>query len=112
MGLDGASLVATLNGGPPPHECLFWGGQVLGAVRCGDWKLVDIRGLEPQLFDLRADISEAHDVAANHPTVVTDLLRARARWLPTLAPATWPSVGRWSPWPGLVAEARLEADSP
>ena len=53
-GLDGASLVPALNGGPAPHACLFWGGQVLGAVRCGNWKLVDIRGLEPQLFELRS----------------------------------------------------------
>jgi arylsulfatase A-like enzyme len=111
-GLDGASLVTALNGGPAPHACLFWGGQVLGAVRCGDWKLIDIRGLEPQLFDLRADLREAHDVAAAHPAVVADLLQARAEWLQKLAPATWPSVGRWSPWPGLVAEFRLDADSP
>ena len=85
---------------------------MLGAVRCGNWKLVDIRSLAPQLFDLGTDLSEAHDVAAVHPTVVAELLAARAEWLRKLAPATWPSVGRWSPWPGLVAEPRLEADSP
>jgi arylsulfatase A-like enzyme len=111
-GLDGASLIAALNGGETPHACLFWGGQAVGAVRCGDWKLIDIRGLEPQLFDVRTDIREAHDVAPAHPTVVADLLQARGEWLRKLAPATWGSTARWSPWPGLAGEFRLDADSP
>jgi arylsulfatase A-like enzyme len=49
----------------------FYDGPRLHAVRSGVWKLY--LGDTPQLFDLVADVSEKHEVAADHPDVVADL---------------------------------------
>jgi len=58
----------------------------LQAVRKGDWKLVlpnptmgykyvkDPERTEPELYNLKNDISEEHDVAAEHPDIVKELL--------------------------------------
>ena len=37
----------------------------------GDWKAVRLGTKKPiELYDLKADLAEAHDVAAEHPEVV------------------------------------------
>jgi len=53
------------------------------AVRNSRWTLVSEKGAaEPawQLFDLRADFGQAHDVAADHPEIVQELSREFDRW--------------------------------
>jgi uncharacterized sulfatase len=79
--VDSLSLVPTLTGNSErqqEHEFLYWefyerGGKQ--AVRQGKWKAVrmPIATGETQLFDLDADLGEAHDVAAEHPDVVKRL---------------------------------------
>ncbi len=78
--IDGLSIVPTLLNEPSnqkPHEYLYWtfyergGGQ---AIRVGDWKAIQ----QPmdsalRLYDLSKDLSEEHDVAAQHPDVVARL---------------------------------------
>jgi arylsulfatase len=81
-GLDGLSFAAELAGrDAPEHDFLLWefhgyGGQQ--AVRVGRWKGVRAElhaGLGPlELYDLEADLAEQHDVAAEHPEVVAQLL--------------------------------------
>lgn len=78
--LDGLSLVPTLLGNPGEqkrHEYLYW--EAAGprqsvaqqAVRWGNWKA--IKG-GPRagwaLYDLKTDVGEERDVAADHPDVV------------------------------------------
>ena len=76
-GLDGVSFAALLRGtGPAPQRPLFWhfphytnqGSRPSGAVREDHWILVEYYD-EPrtELYDLRRDISQQHDVAAEHP---------------------------------------------
>jgi arylsulfatase A len=78
-GLDGLSFAPTLFGGGTQvaHEYLYWeaAGQrqdvVQQAVRWGDWKAV--KGGPKTgwaLYDLKADVGEERDVAADHPDVV------------------------------------------
>ncbi|MEC7583157.1 MAG: sulfatase-like hydrolase/transferase [Planctomycetota bacterium] len=78
--IDGISMVPTLLGAKAAgreqreHEFLYWeiGGQT--AVRCGDWKLIRQRPDRAwQLYDLKTDVSEASDVAKEHPEVVKRL---------------------------------------
>ncbi len=78
-GIDGISIVPTLLGekGQKKHEFMYWefheGGGSTQAVRMGDWKAVCQYGKQIGLFDLRTDIAEAHDVAAEHPDVVAKI---------------------------------------
>lgn len=88
-GLDGISFAPTLRGeAQPPRPFLYrefpaYGGQQ--SVRVGDWKAVR-QGLKPanpqtqpvlrlELYNLRADPAEGHDVAEAHPEIVGQLER-------------------------------------
>jgi len=86
MGLDGGSLVSLLTGREEelPHP-FFWhfphynnqGGQPSGAVRLGDWMLIEFyENNRAELYHLGEDASEKTDLAAREPERVKDL-RAR-----------------------------------
>lgn len=79
-GIDGISIAPTLLGQPERqrrHDYLFWefagyGGQQ--AVRLGDWKGLR-RGMQKgnttiELYDLKNDLGESHNVAAEHAAIV------------------------------------------
>ncbi|GAB4142810.1 MAG: arylsulfatase [Planctomycetaceae bacterium] len=83
-GIDGISFAPTLLGQPEKqkqHEYLYWefpsyGGQQ--AVRIGDWKGVR-QGLQRknrknrlkiELYNLKTDPGEKHDVSASHPKMI------------------------------------------
>ena len=75
---DGLSIVPTLLGHDAEqqrHPHLYWEfaetNQI--AVRRGDWKLVVIKGV-PHLYNLETDLHEDHDLAAEHPDLVQQLV--------------------------------------
>lgn len=87
---DGVSLLPTLLGNPEKqkhHDFLLWefygyGGQE--AVRMGDWKAVRFnlhknRNAPMELYNLRTDPSEKHNVAAKHPEIVEKVLEILKR---------------------------------
>jgi arylsulfatase A-like enzyme len=73
------SVLMTRPGARTPHEAFYYyGGERLGAVRSGDWKLVLERKKKKEtvpagLYNLEDDISEQHDVSTEHPDVVARL---------------------------------------
>jgi len=75
-GIDGISVVPTLldQGLQKRHEFLYWEvheGPSQQAVRMGDWKAICKRpGVPLELYDLRHDLAEQTDVAAQHPQIV------------------------------------------
>lgn len=79
--LDGVSLLPQLKGEEPVARALFWHfphyrGDItpFSAVRDGDWKLIlRYEGPALELFDLRQDPGEQHDVATAHPDRVASL---------------------------------------
>jgi arylsulfatase A-like enzyme len=86
--LDGKSLWPLLSGAVAPEQ---WPDRTLffqwsrddtpvryrnAAVRTQRWKLVDGK----ELYDEQADLAEAHDVAAAHPQVVSDLRQRYEAW--------------------------------
>ncbi len=84
--IDGHSLAPLLRGGAPPErDALYWhyphdskhGGFPGGAVRMGDWKLIEsyVDG-SVVLHNLREDIGEQNDLAAAQPGRVK-AMRAR-----------------------------------
>jgi arylsulfatase A-like enzyme len=89
--LDGADLLPHLEGKADgrPHEALFWrmGGQ--SAARVGDWKLVMERGEPDALFNLKEDISERKNLAAEMPEKVKELRAAYAEWEKGTVEAKW-----------------------
>ena len=88
-GLDGISIAAGLTGGTMPQRKFYWhfphynnqGGRPSGAVRDSDWLMVEFYDEDKaELYNLRSDISEKHDLAAQHPELVTALRTALAAW--------------------------------
>jgi arylsulfatase A-like enzyme len=78
-GLDGVSLAPTLlgTGRQEQHEFLYWEFHERGfqqAVRMGDWKAIRLKVGKPlELYDLKGDIGETHNVAADHADVVAKI---------------------------------------
>jgi arylsulfatase A-like enzyme len=79
--IDGRDVSSLLQGSEAPvgaAELLYYSSQgELAGIRRGRWKLL-LEG--PQLFDVEADVSEAHDLAGTHPERVV-ALRGAARAL-------------------------------
>lgn len=74
--LDGLSVLPALLGGPMPRrEYFYWElhePRVKQAVRFGDWKAVrDPIDGPIELFDLKTDPGESHNLAADRPELVT-----------------------------------------
>ncbi len=84
-GIDGISVLPELLGEQllghkqQQHEYLYWewAGQV--AVRAGNWKAIRPGRNKPwELYDLSKDVSERHNVAAEHPDVLERLKKYAA----------------------------------
>jgi len=82
--LDGMNIWPHLIGeadGRPGHETFYYfRGLVLEGVRHGDWKLrvaANAKG-KPELYNLREDIGESRNVAAEHPEIVAELEKLMA----------------------------------
>jgi arylsulfatase A len=88
--LDGVSLVPLLKGKPIEREAIYWhfphysnhGMQSPGgAIRVGEWKLLEyFENGTVQLFNLRDDIGEQHDLAASQPDRAEELRRKLHAW--------------------------------
>ncbi len=86
--IDGANIWPHLSGVPmarPAHDTFYYySGMTLEAVRFGDWKLQIVQSkpannsksdesFSPRLYNLKADIGESKDLAAEHPEVVAQI---------------------------------------
>ena len=94
---DGVNLLPFLTGARAgkPHESLFWRFNVVAAVRQGDWKLIRIRGADPLLFNLAADLPEKQNLAAAQPGKVGELLKLIEGWERSLPPPKWTEGETW-----------------
>ena len=85
---DGMSFAPLFKGAPLVRGPLFWhyphygnqGGAPGGAVRDGDWKLIEWYEGSIELYNLHDDLSEQHNLAAENPAKVKDLQAKLAAW--------------------------------
>ena len=87
---DGMNLLPMLRGDAPVRERqLFWrvsnANRQQRAVRSGRWKLL-VDGGQLLLFDLRRDLGERHDLAAQQPGRVRELNRMLSEWTRDVGP--------------------------
>ena len=95
--LDGTSYVPCLTGGGRaklPREAIYWhfpgylgAGRdswrttPAGAIRAGDWKLQEFfEDGRLELYDLKNDLGEKHDLASEQPEVVKELHAKLVAW--------------------------------
>jgi arylsulfatase A len=79
-----------------PH---FLGGESAGAIREGDWKLIENFDTgKAELYSLKVDLSEKQNIAVKHPEKVTALKHRLAAWRN--------EIGARIPSPPLLTEPR------
>jgi arylsulfatase A-like enzyme len=79
--MEGRSLVPAFNDKPIQRDAIFWEHEGNAAVRVGDWKLVRMgRKGDWELYNLKADRTELHDVAAEQPERVKELTAKWEAW--------------------------------
>jgi len=61
------------------HDYFWWFHDGNRAIRIGDWKLVADHKKPFELYDMRTDRSETHNLASEHPEKVRDMASAWAR---------------------------------
>lgn len=89
MRVDGVNLMPFLRGErpTPPHDLLYWKIKSAAAVRRGDWKLVMLApDWKLQLYNLREDLGETRDLAAQQPEITRELYAAWSTWNAPLPP--------------------------
>jgi arylsulfatase A-like enzyme len=89
--MEGRSLVPAFADQPIQREALYWEHEGNAAIRVGDWKLVRLGRNGPwELYNLKADRTELHDLAAAEPDRAADLA---AKW------EAWASRANVKPYP-------------
>jgi arylsulfatase A-like enzyme len=80
--LEGISLLPIFQGTKrKPHQDLFWHWAGNRAVRQGNWKLAwDRHEKKWELYDMKTDRTEAHDLATQHPELVDELTNKWLAW--------------------------------
>ena len=91
--VDGVSLLPLLKDPEAPldKDTLYWhypldkphflGGRSAGAIRRGDWKLIEFFDTgKTELYDLSRDLSERHNLAEDKPDKRRELLEALHTW--------------------------------
>ena len=88
--VDGVSLLPLLtNQGHVDCDAMFWhyphygnqGGSPSGAIRLGDWKLIEFyEDNRLELYNLKQDPGELHDLAESEPQRAEDLRRRLHAW--------------------------------
>jgi arylsulfatase A-like enzyme len=87
---DGVSLVSLLKGGKQlERDALYWhyphygnqGGFPGGAIRMGDWKLLErFEDGRVHLYNLADDLGEKHDLADEYPERVSAMRKKLHGW--------------------------------
>ena len=87
--VDGISITKLFRGQPLPLRALYWhypnytnqGGRPAGAIRAGEWKLVEsFEDNTVELFNLARDPAEEKNLAATEPARTTDLRNKLRAW--------------------------------
>ena len=87
--LEGTSLVPTFHDRPNHKDALIWEHEGNKAVRRGKWKLVRKYPGDWELYDIVANRTETHDLAAQEPAVVADLAAVHDAWAERCGVKSW-----------------------
>ncbi len=123
--VDGVSIAPLLRGGTQPtRDTMYWhyphhqhyqlgGAMPYGAIRSGDFKLVEFfNEMHVELYNIRDDIGEARDLATAQPQKVAELRARLHAWrqevgaqMPTPNPSHDPTRPEFTPPPAKAKKA-------
>ena len=76
---------------PPASRRLFWEHEGNQAFRDGDWKLVREHAKPWELYNLKQDRTELHDLARSQPRRVEEMARQWQQWADRVGALPWKS---------------------
>ncbi len=92
--MEGVSLVPAFAGKPLDRpQPIFWEHEGNRAIRIGDWKLVSKHPGKWELYNIPADRTEMHDLAAAQPERVKEMSAQWEAWAKRVGVAPWPLGG-------------------
>ncbi len=92
--MEGRSLAPAFANRPIDREAIFWEHEGNAAVRVGDWKLVRLGRTGPwELYDLKSDRTELHNLAAAQPERVKELSATWESWAVRAHAIPYPDAG-------------------
>ena len=103
--VEGRSLLPVLEGGTRPQTVYVWEHEGNRAIRAGDWKLVSrlLGGWE--LYDIKKDRTETHDLSKDMPEKVAEMEKLYEQWAQRTGvkpwtqaqtPVGWADLTRWT----------------
>ncbi len=91
--LEGRSLVPIFRGETREgHSAVYWEHEGSRAIRQGDWKLVSRFEEEWELFDMKADRTETHNVAPRNGEQVQQMASLHDRWSQRVGAQPWSKI--------------------
>ena len=92
--MEGKSLVPALDDRPIERDALYWEHEGNAAIRVGDWKLVRLgRGGPWELYNLKVDRTEQHDLAVAEPQRAKELAEKWDAWAERTHVKPYPGAG-------------------
>lgn len=92
--MEGRSLVPAFDNKPIERDGIFWEHEGNAAVRVGDWKLVRAgRNSTWELYNMKADRTELHDLAAQEPERAKELAAKWESWAKRANVIPYPNEG-------------------
>ena len=88
--MEGTSLAPAFQGRSLGGRTIFWEHEGNRAVRQGKWKLVAKHASDWELYDIDADRTEMHDLAAQNPQKVQELKALHEQWAARCGVQPWP----------------------
>ncbi len=95
LAMEGRSLVPAFADKPIERDALYWEHEGNAAVRVGDWKLVRFGRNGPwELYNLKADRTELHDLSADQPERAKELAAKWDAWAERANVKPYPPAGQ------------------
>ena len=92
---EGRSLVPAFSNHPIQREALFWEHEGNAAIRVGDWKLVRLgRDGAWELYNVKADRTELHNLAAREPALAKQLGAQWDAWAVRTSVVPYPNAAK------------------
>ncbi|MBC8326255.1 MAG: arylsulfatase [Verrucomicrobia subdivision 3 bacterium] len=91
-GMEGQTLLPVFTRDSPQARTLFWEHEGNRAVRQGDYKLVAQHNTPWELYNMRKDRSELHDLTQSMPQKAAELKRLYEAWAHRVGAKPWDEV--------------------